>query len=113
MDLDFQSSFRQIITKMEETGRDYAEKKGQAWQQEELKHSVLAQEMKKLPSDWAINRKESEARSSEGFLAYLKECGDAITAEGIAKAVHERWKAEFEALRSLSSLEKSTRQYTA
>lgn len=110
MEINFESRFRKTIDSLEKAGMDYAEKKGQAWQAQELKHAVLAQEMKKLPNDWAINRKEVEARSSEGFLAYLKETTALIKAEGVSKAVYEKWRAEFEALRSLISLEKSTRQ---
>lgn len=110
MDLDFYERFEQAVKRLEEAGRDYAEKKGQAYQAQELKSSVLAQEMKKLPSDWAINRKEAEARISTGFLAYVKETASAIKAEGIAKAVYEKERANFEALRSLISLEKHTRQ---
>lgn len=110
MDLDLHERFEQILEKIEEAGRDYAEKKGQSYQAQELKSSVLAQEMKKLPSDWAINRKEAEARCSDGFLQYIRETAKAIKDEGVSKAIYERWKAEFEALRSLTSLEKSTRQ---
>lgn len=110
MDLDLHHAFEVACANIEESGKDYADKKARAWQSEELKHAVLAQIMKKLPSDWPMNRKEAEARCSEDFLKYLRETTADIKAEGVSKAVYERRRAEFEALRSLTSLEKSTRQ---
>ena len=110
MDIDFLERFKSCVLEIETSGRDYAEKKAKSWQAQELKYAVLAEEMKKLPSDWPFNLRESNARTSEGFRQYIKETSNAIKEENIAKAIYEKARANFEALRCLISLEKTTRQ---
>ena len=110
MDLDFHEKFKSVILEIEMAGRDYAEKKAISWQAQELKYAILSEEMKKLPKDLAFNLKDSLARASEGYRQYLKETAQAIKEENIAKAIYEKHRANFEALRCLSSLEKTTRQ---
>jgi hypothetical protein len=109
MNLDFESKFRQVIKKIEETGVAYSEAKGQSWQMQELKSSVLASIIKAQP-DMPISKAEITARASEEYHKYVVETSQAITKELRLKAEYEKWKSSFEALRSLCSLEKSTQK---
>ena len=107
-DLDFEQKFRHIITKIAEVGELYAEAKGQSWQLQELKGTVLSKiirEQGEIPTSKA----EIIAKASPDYEKYIQETGEAIKKELRFKAEYEMWKASFEALRSLSSLEKSTR----
>lgn len=109
VDLDFEAKFRHIVMEMEKSGKDYADKKALSWQTQELKYAVMSQEMASFQPDMAQGAKETAAKSSPGYKQYVKETAEMIRQENIAKAVYEKWKASFEALRSLSSLEKRTR----
>jgi len=109
MNLDFESKFRQIIKKIEETGYAYSEAKGQSWQSQELKSSVLASLIKKQ-ADIPVSKAEINARASDEYRTYVTETAQAITKELRLKAEYEKWKSSFEALRSLCSLEKSTQK---
>lgn len=115
MHLDFYERFTSIINKMEECGDAYAEAKGQAWQLTELKGTVLARISKKiLDMQGKISQSlvESMARGTEEYENYIKGVAQAIEKEHKTKAQLEKWKASFEATRSLSSLEKATIQNT-
>ena len=105
MDLDFQAKFRDVILKMEKSGNAYAEAKGQSWQAQELKGSVLASLIKAQP-DLPVSKAEIIAKDSEEYRKYVSETASAITKELKLKCEYEKWKSSFEALRSLSSLEK-------
>lgn len=111
MDLDFEDKFRNCIKKISEIGEQYAEAKGQSWQAQELKGSILASLIKAQP-DMPVSKAEITARASEDYRKFLSETAIAITKELKLKAQYEMWKASFEALRSLSSLEKATRNLT-
>lgn len=108
MDLDFEDKFRKIIAKIAESGEEYAEAKGQSWQAQELKHSVLSA-LIIASGEKAVSKAELIAKDSAEYREHIKETAQAITRELKLKAEYEKWKASFEALRSLSSLEKSTR----
>lgn len=105
MDLDFRDKFKDSYTKMQKLGEEYAEAKGQSWQMQELKGSVLSKLIHGL-GDIPVSRAEITARSSESYTDYIRETSRAITKELKLKAQYEAEKARFEALRSLSSLEK-------
>lgn len=105
MNLDFEDKFRKIIMKMEETGNAYAEAKGQSWQMQELRSSVLASLIAKC-GEMAVSKAEIISKASEDYKQYVKETAVSITKELRLKAEYEKWKSSFEALRSLSSLEK-------
>ena len=108
MDLDFEDKFRKIIAKIAESGEAYAEAKSQSWYQQELKGSILSSIIKKL-GDLPLSKSELLAKDSDDYKAYLTETAKAIYTELSLRAEYEKWKSSFEALRSLSSLEKSTR----
>jgi len=107
MNLDFEDKFRNCIKKISEIGEQYAEAKGQSWQAQELKGSILAKLIKNYP-DLPVSKAEHEAKSSEEYQSFIKETAEAIKKELRLKAQYEMWKSSFEALRSLSSLEKAT-----
>lgn len=109
MNLDFEDKFRQCIKKIAEVGESYAESKGQSWQMQELRSSVLAKLIKNYP-DLPVSKAEHEAKSSQEYQDFIAETAKAITKELRLKAQYEMWKSSFEALRSLSSLEKSTQR---
>lgn len=111
MDLQFREDFTRIINKMEESGNDYADKKSASWYLQENKGSVLAKEIKATGIE-TTSKAEISAKTSPTYTEYLKTVAEAIRQEYRAKAESEKWKASFEALRSLSSLEKATRQNT-
>lgn len=107
MNLDFEDKFRQSIKKISEVGELYAEAKGQSWQMQELKGSVLASLMQSY-GDLPVSQKEILAKASEDYKSFIKETAEAIKKELKLKSEYEKWKSSFEALRSLSSLEKAT-----
>lgn len=107
MNLDFESKFRHIIKKMEEAGNNYAELKGQSWQAQEVKGSVLSKIIQRF-GDCSQAKAEILAKGTEDYKRYVEETAEAIKKELRAKCEYEKWKASFEALRSLSSLEKHT-----
>ena len=108
MDLDFKERFKDSYTKIKSLGELYAEAKGQSWQMQELKSSVLAK-LIKAQGDVPVSKAEIHAKSSGDYEAYIRETAKAITRELHLKAQYEAEKARFEAYRSLSSLEKATR----
>ena len=56
-----------------------------------------------------ISKAEMTAKASTSYMQHITETAEAIKKELRLKAEFEKWKASFEALRSLSSLEKSSR----
>ncbi len=90
---------------MQKIGEEYAEAKGQSWQMQELKSSVLASIIKGM-GEVPVSKGEIAARASEEYKSYISETAKTITKELRLKAQYEAEKARFEALRSLSSLEK-------
>lgn len=110
MNSEFYSDFKQCWEKIEEVGNAYAEARGQSYQAQELKGSVLASIIKKYPN-LPVSKAEVEAKDSQEYRAHIQETAKLITKELRLKAQYERWKAQFEASRSLSSLEKVTQQH--
>lgn len=67
MDLDFRQKFSDSYTKMQKIGEEYAEAKGQSWQMQELKSSILASIIKNC-GDIAVSKAEIMAKSSGDYL---------------------------------------------
>ena len=105
--LDFENQFDKTIKKIEEVGKLYAEARGQSYQAQELKGSMLASLVKKC-GDIPISKSEIIAKDSEDYRQYVRETAQAISKELRLKAEYEAWKSRFEATRSLCSLQKST-----
>ena len=111
MNLDFEARFKRVIQHMEDSGNLYAEAKGQSWQAQELKGSVLASLMRQM-ENIPVSAREQMAKGHEDYKKYVQETAKAIQKELELKCEYEKWKASFEALRSLSSLEKKTMEMT-
>ena len=94
---------------MEKAGNEYAELRGQSYQMQELKSSVLSSLMQNY-GEMPISQKEVKAKASEEYQNHIKETAEAIKKELKLKCEYEKWKSSFEALRSLSSLEKATQR---
>ena len=90
---------------MDAVGQEYALAKGQSWQMQEMKGSILASIMNGL--EGPVSQREITARSSDDYKKHIIETAQAITKELKLKSTYEKYKASFEAMRSLSSLEKS------
>ena len=108
MDLDFKDRFKDSYTKILKYGEEYAEAKGQSWQMQELKGSVLSK-LIKSQGEIPVSKAEINGKASSEYEQYIQEVAKAITRELSLKAKYEAEKARFEAYRSLSSLEKRTR----
>lgn len=111
MHLDFHERFTNIINKMEEAGDLYAEARGQSYQLQELKGTVLARIMERGHKEGvkiSQGALESRAKATEEYENYIKGVAQAIEKEHKTKNQLEKYKAAFEATRSLSSLEKAT-----
>lgn len=103
------TDFDEILEKMETTGDHYAEAKRQSWLLQELKGVILSQSIKNvLDSENGISfqKAENEAKSSKTYMVHLEGTSVAIENELKAKCRYEKVCAEFEAKRSLISLEK-------
>ncbi len=107
MNLDWNDSFKTIILAIETTGNDYAEKKATSYYLQELRTSILSSIINKSDKK-SVAKAEHEAKGSEDYRQHLKETAEAIERELKAKAKYEKAKAQFEAMRSLISLEKKT-----
>ena len=108
MDLDWKEKFKDCYSKIRTLGEAYAEAKGRSWQQQELKSSVLASIIQSL-GEMPMSKAEIIAKASEEYKQFIQETSEAIKKELKLKAQYEAEKARFEAYRSLSSLEKRTR----
>lgn len=111
MNIDFYHKFQNTIKKMEEVGIAYSEAKGQSWQKQELKGAVLSKIMQGL-GEMSQSKAEITAKGTPDYASYLQDTSEAITKELKLKCEYEKWKCSFEALRSLSSLEKVTQNLT-
>lgn len=111
MDLDFFASFKDCVQKIDKIGNEYANGKADSWHKQEMTGSVKSSIMKSL-GDIPVSRAEIEAKTHPDYLKHLEETREAIRLELQLKARYEAQKARFEGYRSLSSLEKSTRNVT-
>lgn len=98
---------------MEECGDEYAEARGQSYQLQELKGTMLSRIMQKIQAGSGtkipVGALEASAKATDEYEKYIQGVASAIEREHKTKNQLEKWKASFEALRSLSSLEKATR----
>lgn len=109
MNPQFNDEFNEAVKNIGLTGDAYAIAKSKSWLLQELKGSMLAQLMRETGSE-KISRSEMIARSSTQYRDFLDGVSEAIKQELLAKGQYERSRAEFEKLRSLCSLEKSTQK---
>lgn len=105
-DINFTKWFGDTLESMEKLGEIYAEKKGTSWNLQEQRKVVLATQMKASGAKTSAEQ-EREALISEAYRVHLEGTAEAIKEEHKAKAKYDTIQARFEAIRSLSSLEKS------
>jgi len=94
------------VVMIEKAGREYATARGLSWNLQELRKVVLAEETRKAEGS-SMTEKETNARCSTAYKTHLDGTSQAIKDELIKKAVCERWKAQWDSLRSLISFEKT------
>lgn len=109
MNPQFNEEFNEAVQRIGQTGTEYADAKALSWQLQELKGVVLSQLMKAQGSI-AISKAEMFAKASDDYKNCIKGISEAIREELTKKAYYEKSRAEFEKLRSLCSLEKSTQK---
>ena len=74
MNIDFEDKFRNCIKKIGEIGEAYAEAKGQSWQMQELKGSMLASIINRS-GESVVSKAEIIAKSSEYKTEIVKTLG--------------------------------------
>lgn len=112
MDLDFHSRFKNSIVEFEKVGEEYALAKAESWRAQELANTMLSQAMQAGPKEGSFEQRKLDAKNSESYTAYLKETAQLIYKENSLRVKMESAKMRFEGNRSLSSLEKATRNIT-
>jgi len=110
MDLDFFAKFEKVRAEKRKKGLEYATAKGLSWQMQKLEGIILARKTKELIGQgMAVGRAEVEAKASAEYEAHVLGTAEAIREEHTKRAEYENLESHFEELRSLCSLEKSTR----
>lgn len=108
MDLDFQDKFKKVLEAIDKAGIEYASAKSNSYYSQEMKGSILASIML-ASGEKTVSKSELIAKDSPEYRQHLKETAESIKNELLAKSKYEKLKCQFEAYRSLSSLEKSSR----
>ncbi len=100
-----EKDMKNAVEKIEESGTLYAKAKGISYHMQEMRKVIIAREMKKYMGSAVI--REMEARASKRYEEHLDGTSAAIEEETRLRAEYERWKEQYEACRSLLSLEKA------
>lgn len=108
--IQIEKNMREAVKKIETIGAEYAKAKGLSYQMQKMREVVLATEMKKHLGTNA--HKEMEAKTSVAYIEHLEGTAEAIAQEQKLRAQYERWQAQYEACRSLLSLEKAKAKIT-
>lgn len=107
MEIDFQKKLAEAVQMIEKKGIEYSKARSTSWYLQEMRKTVLANEIQKQDEELSASARENLARSSEDYLAHLMGTREAIKEELRLSAEKSRWEYQFEALRSLQSLEKA------
>ena len=108
--IDYETKFRECLTKYESVGRQYAEAKGISWHLQELKSSVFSAEFLKAEGKTVVE-KEAKAKTSEAFIKHLEGTQVAIENEHKLKVKLEKIEMTYEALRSLASQQTASMRF--
>ena len=103
--ITIEKNMREAVNKIEEIGGLYAEAKGLSYQFQKMREVILSREMSSLEGSMAS--REMYAKSTLVYAKHLEATAKCIENETKLRAYYEKWKAQFEACRSLLSLEKS------
>lgn len=104
--VDIESAMREAVNKIETVGVEYADAKALSWLLQEQRKVVLATQMAKSTAK-SVNGKELDALQSPEYAEHLEGTKEAIADEHRLRASWEKWRAQFEACRSLISAEKA------
>ena len=104
-EIDYESRMRQAVMDLEKWGQEFAKYKPIAENLDDLKKTVLSEEMLKYQDEpqW---KAEAKARVSQAYRLHLDGYRQATHKANVAWANLEAAKAKFDALRSLLSYEK-------
>lgn len=106
MDIAYEDKMREAVKAIEKHGLEYAEAKPLANHLDELKKTILSEQIMKH-QDLPAWKAEAEARISKEYMIHLEGLKAAEHKANVAWAKMESAKAKFEALRSLLSYEKT------
>jgi hypothetical protein len=104
--VDYEQQMRDAVKAIAKYGEEWAQFKPLANNLDELKKTVLSEEMLRCDPKLSLGEKEARARISEPYRLHLSGLREAEHKSFVAYAKLEAAKAKFEALRSLCSLEK-------
>ena len=102
---DIEKKMRLAVQNIEKIGKQYATAKGISYQMQEMRKVILAREMNKYKG--SVASREVSARASERYEEHISGTKEAIEEETRLRAEYERWRSQYEACRSLLSLEKA------
>lgn len=104
---DWMKRFQDAQIEIENSGKDYAQKKAVSWQMQKMESIILSSIMKEvMVLGEKIGAAEVGAKASDEYLTHIKGTAVAIEEELTAKAKYEKAVAVHESLRSLISLDK-------
>ena len=109
--MDFHSRFKDSIQEIKTKGDEYSLARSKSYYAQEMCKVILARIQTSF-GDIAVGRAEVMARASTDYETHIKETAEKIRLEHQTKNDLEVAKAKFEGNRSLSSLEKTTRNIT-
>lgn len=107
MNLDWHAKFEQITNAIGKAGEAYAQAKATSWNLQELKSVVLARKAQEF-TDMPQYKQEAAAKASKEYEAHIQGTTEAIRQELLTKVRYEKLNSQFEAYRSLISLDKKT-----
>ena len=106
MEKSLSDKLRESVVNIEKYGLEYAKNRAISWQLQEMRKVILAEEARK--SSGASNAEsETLARCTSSYKLHLDGTKQAILAELTSKAKLERWRAQWESIRSMMSFEKT------
>ena len=107
---NLENRFEKTIIALGEVGANYAKAKAQSWFMQETRKALLAVEAGKYQGSEAC--KERLARASKAYKVHLEGTREAIHKEFKFKVEYDKLRNQFEAYRSLMSLEKAKMNLT-
>lgn len=104
--INFMTWFKDTISDMEKAGENYAERKSESWSLQKHEKSVFADLVNNSTAK-TQGQREMEAYASPVYKQHIEGTKEAIRLETLAKVHYDALKDKFEAIRSMSSLEKA------
>jgi len=108
--IDFENKFRELLSKYEKTGLEYAEAKSQSWHLQEMKSPIFSSELLSAEGN-TVGEREAKAKTSNAYLTHLQGTAVAVEKELKLKVKLERLSMAYEALRSLASQQTASMRF--